>query len=69
MNTMTEKIPQHSHCQICGKAIAAEDTMCSDECKQRYNGMIKRRKYLSYILYGSMIVIVVLLLMSSYLGK
>ena len=38
--------------------------MCSDECKQRYNGMIKRRKWLSYVLYGSMIVIVVLLLLS-----
>ena len=64
MNTMTEKIPQHAHCQICGKAIATEETMCSDECKQRYDSMIKRRKWLSYILYGSMIVIVVLLLLS-----
>lgn len=64
LKTMTEKIPQHTHCQICGKAIAGEETMCSDECKQRYESMIKRRKWLSYILYGSMIFIVIILLLS-----
>ncbi|HIH29501.1 MAG TPA: DUF2116 family Zn-ribbon domain-containing protein [Thermoplasmata archaeon] len=68
---MTEKIPQHMHCQICGKAIAASDseTICSDECKQRYQSLNKKRKLWVYIMYALIFVMIAVLFLSSYLPK
>lgn len=59
---MAEKVGQHTHCQICGKAIAVTETLCSEECKQRYQGMLKKRKYLLYLMYGLMGVFIIMLL-------
>jgi predicted nucleic acid-binding Zn ribbon protein len=61
MNIMTEKIPQHMHCQICGKAIPSTETMCSDECKTRYQGLTKRRKLWIYIMYALIFVMIAVL--------
>ena len=57
---MVEKVAQHSHCQICGKAIPISETLCSDECKQKYAGMIKKRKMLMYIMYALIGVILIM---------
>jgi len=69
--SMTEKIPQHMHCQICGKAIPASDTetMCSDECKQRYKNLTKRRKVWVYIMYALIFVMIAVLFIAPMLGK
>jgi predicted nucleic acid-binding Zn ribbon protein len=69
MIDMVEKIPQHIHCQICGKAIPASDTetMCSDECKQRYKGLTKRRKLWVYIMYALIFVMIGVLFLSSFI--
>lgn len=71
LRTMTEKIPQHMHCQICGKAITASDTetMCSEECKQRYQNLSKRRKLWVYIMYALIFVMIAVLFIAPYLGK
>jgi len=57
---MVEKVAQHSHCQICGKAIPLTETLCSDECKQKYAGMVKKRKMLMYIMYALIGVILIM---------
>jgi predicted nucleic acid-binding Zn ribbon protein len=59
------------HCQICGKAILASDTetMCSEECKQRYQNLTKRRKMWIYIMYALIFVMIGVLFFSSYLVK
>jgi predicted nucleic acid-binding Zn ribbon protein len=62
---MVEKVAQHTHCQICGKAIPITETLCSEECKQRYQTMVKKRKMLVYIMYGLIAFILVLFLFGS----
>ncbi len=62
---MVEKVAQHTHCQICGKAIPITETLCSEECKQRYQTMVKKRKMLVYIMYGLIAFILVLFLFNS----
>lgn len=60
---MVEKVAQHTHCHICGKTIPISETLCSDECKQRYQSMIKKRKMLMYIMYALIFVIVIMFLL------
>jgi len=62
---MVEKVAQHTHCQICGKAIPITETLCSEECKQRYQTMVKKRKMLVYIMYSLIAFILVLFLISN----
>ncbi len=64
---MTEKILQHKHCNICGKAIPVDETFCSDECKEKWNAMVKKRKMMMYIMYGMILVFIVLILFSGNL--
>ncbi|MBS3749472.1 MAG: DUF2116 family Zn-ribbon domain-containing protein [Candidatus Thermoplasmatota archaeon] len=60
---MTESIPPHSHCQICGKAIPVSETFCSEECKEKYNNMMKKRKLMVYAMYALIAVIVILFML------
>ena len=48
---MAEKIGQHTHCQICGKAIPVSENLCSEECRQKYQMMVKRRKLWIYVMW------------------
>ena len=57
---MTEKIVQHSHCQICGKAIPVSEMFCSEECKAKYSAMMKKRKIVVYAMYALIGVIIIL---------
>jgi len=61
---MAEKVAQHTHCQICGKAIPISETLCSEECKEKYQGMIKKRKILMYIMYALIFVILITFVLS-----
>jgi predicted nucleic acid-binding Zn ribbon protein len=62
---MAEKVGQHTHCQICGKAIPLSETFCSEECKQKYQAMVKKRKTLVYIMYALIFIILVMFLINS----
>jgi len=62
---MVEKVAQHTHCQICGKAIPISETLCSEECKQRYQTMVKKRKMLVYVMYALIAFILVLFLFNN----
>jgi len=61
---MSESIPPHAHCQICGKAIPVSETFCSEECKQKYDSMMKKRKLMVYAMYALIAVIVILFMLS-----
>jgi len=41
---MAEKIQPHTHCQVCGKAIPVNETLCSEKCRQKYHKIVKKRK-------------------------
>ncbi|MDI6708315.1 MAG: DUF2116 family Zn-ribbon domain-containing protein [Candidatus Thermoplasmatota archaeon] len=65
---MVEKILQHKHCRICDKAITADEEFCSDECKVKWNMILKRRKWTMYFFYGIIILFIALLLLSGLRG-
>jgi len=65
---MVEKIPQHMHCQICGKAVASAETLCSDECKTQYQALVKKRKTYMYIMYAAIFLMIALLVVPKFLG-
>jgi predicted nucleic acid-binding Zn ribbon protein len=58
-----ERIPQHDHCQICGKAIPTGETVCSDECREEYQAFVKKRKTYMYVMYGALAVLVVMFIL------
>ena len=64
---MVEKIPQHMHCQICGKAVASTETLCSDECKTQYQALTKKRKTWIYIMYAAIGAMIVLLIIPQFI--
>jgi len=57
---MTEPVTQHAHCHMCGKSIPYGETLCSEECKQKYNVVLKRRKIMIYIMYGILAALLVI---------
>jgi predicted nucleic acid-binding Zn ribbon protein len=64
---MVEKIVQHTHCGICGKAIPINESFCSEDCRQKYQQLLKKRKMLVYIMYGTIIFIVAVFFITYYL--
>jgi predicted nucleic acid-binding Zn ribbon protein len=65
---MAEKVGQHTHCNMCGKAIPLSETLCSDECRKKFNTMVKKRKTLVYIMYFFIFVILALFLVTTMTG-
>lgn len=57
---MVENIPQHTHCHMCGKSIPVGETLCSEDCKQRYQTLLRRRKLIVYLMYGILAALIVL---------
>ncbi len=56
---MAESVPQHAHCQMCGKSIPYGETLCSEECKQKYHNVLRRRKLIVYLMYGMLAALIV----------
>ena len=64
---MAEKLVQHRHCQMCLKAIPLSEEYCNDECKEKWDQLIKanKKKNLIMILWMAVVVIVAVIIMSS----
>jgi predicted nucleic acid-binding Zn ribbon protein len=62
---MSEKVDQHTHCQICGKVIPISETLCSIECKEKFQNMVKKRKMFVYIMYAIIFFIVAIFFIQS----
>jgi predicted nucleic acid-binding Zn ribbon protein len=58
---MAEIIPQHTHCHMCGKSIPLGETLCSEECKQKFQSLVKRRKLILYLMYGMLAALIVII--------
>jgi len=65
---MAEKIPQHYHCQICGKAIPISEKFCSDECKEKYKAFIKKKKTTTLVMFALLAAFCAMILISSISG-
>jgi len=57
---MAEIVPQHAHCLMCGKSTPVGETLCSEQCKQKYNTMLRRRKLIVYLMYGMLVAVIVI---------
>lgn len=56
-------VPPHNHCHVCMKSIPVNETLCSDECKKKYQAMMRKKRLVIYFMYGmlaAMVVVVVL---------
>jgi predicted nucleic acid-binding Zn ribbon protein len=60
---MGENVPQHTHCHVCMKAIPFGETLCSEECRQKYRSMLKRRKLMLYFMYGMLVALLVVVIL------
>ncbi|HDI23656.1 MAG TPA: DUF2116 family Zn-ribbon domain-containing protein [Thermoplasmatales archaeon] len=49
---MPLEIPEHRHCQMCGKAIPQNEIFCSQECKEKFEKFVRRRRILLLIMYA-----------------
>lgn len=58
--------PDHRHCKVCGRACGPEDLTCSPECADKRRRTELSRRNLTYLLYGS-IALLAILLFSHYL--
>jgi len=63
---MAEKIPPHVHCHVCWKAIPVGETLCSDECRQKYKKIMKTKKIVWYVFMGIMVAFLAYILISGY---
>lgn len=61
---MTEKIPPHNHCHVCMKAIPVDQNYCSEECRQKFIKMQKKRKLMIYFMYGLLAAVIVAILLA-----
>lgn len=69
---MPLQIPNHSHCAICGKAIAfapatskdADERTCSKDCGAKFEERQKKMKRNLYTMYGLMALAFVVLVLS-----
>lgn len=56
-------VPEHKHCEICGKPIPVGDRLCgSDACLKAWKDALKAKKRGMYMFVG---LILILLLMST----
>jgi predicted nucleic acid-binding Zn ribbon protein len=49
---------------MCGKPISMGETLCSDECKNKYQSMSKRRRFLLYLMYAMLAILVAVFLIT-----
>ena len=60
----TEKIPQHRHCVVCGKAFVGEGQFCSENCRTTSGDEVKGKlRKLALVWVAIVVVTVVLVLM------
>jgi Uncharacterized protein containing a Zn-ribbon len=69
MAEYTEKIPQHRHCRICGKAFVGDGYFCTEECKTSAGADAKKKiRKLIFIWIGIVAVSLVVLGIYTFAG-
>lgn len=56
---MAEKLVQHRHCQMCLKATPLGEEFCNDDCKEKWNQLIKANKKKNLIVMVWMVIVVI----------
>jgi len=55
-----ERLPQHRHCYVCGKAHTEEGRFCSESCKDKKRTELKKKKR-QYLILELLLVLVVVI--------
>jgi predicted nucleic acid-binding Zn ribbon protein len=58
---MTERLVQHKHCPVCGKAMSADKETCTDECATTRKAQVQEKKRTLYLFYFSIVILAVVL--------
>jgi len=67
-----EKWGPHSHCLVCGNAIAEDQKTCSEACAKQYEADLKkykRQQNMSWLFIAAMAAVIVIFSVVSYLLK
>lgn len=56
----------HHHCKVCGKVCPPDTEVCSRACSDRRERQRESRRNSTYVLYGLIAVLVVLLLLNQF---
>ena len=59
---MPLEIPEHRHCQMCGKAIPPSEVFCSQECKEKIEKFVRKRRILLLVMYALLMAIFLILI-------
>ncbi|MGA8664429.1 MAG: DUF2116 family Zn-ribbon domain-containing protein [Thermoplasmata archaeon] len=52
----------HRHCKVCGRTCAPDERTCSTECARKLEDMARTRRNYQYLLYASIVLLLVVLL-------
>ncbi len=58
------RLMAHQHCPIDGKAIPMSEEFCSPACQEKYQSMMKKRKFTIMLFYAATIMFIILILIS-----
>ena len=58
---MAERLVQHKHCPVCGKAMSADKETCSDECTTTRQAQVQEKKRTLYLFYFSIVILALVL--------
>lgn len=69
LTTVTPKgvgnLPEHRHCEVCGKSMAMGERVCSPDCQKRFDEALKARKKSMWMFMG----LIALVLLFSVYGR
>jgi predicted nucleic acid-binding Zn ribbon protein len=46
---------------MCGKSIPTTETLCSEDCRQKYQAILRRRKLMVYFMYGMLAALIIVI--------
>ncbi|MFO8051083.1 MAG: DUF2116 family Zn-ribbon domain-containing protein [Thermoplasmatota archaeon] len=60
------EISDHKHCYNCGRAISSDKDICSEECQQEWDRMLRKKKLITYlpVIGGVLLLLFYILVMS-----
>ncbi len=65
-HTLSSKVPKHKHCNNCGVSISPEKETCSEECQVRWDKMLSRKKFWTYLpIIGTILIVLFWILVAS----
>jgi predicted nucleic acid-binding Zn ribbon protein len=59
--SVAERLVNHKHCPVCGKAMSVDKETCSDECSNQRRIKQQERKRTLYFFYAAIIIMAIVM--------